>query len=80
MSKKKKAEKQPEAKVKNTHGRQVMMTTDGPWTVWRFEFDADDGQGVVWHHGCGTGPSNLVEISTRHFAEKGYTVIAWKDV
>lgn len=56
-----------------------MITTDGPWTVCKFEFDAD-GQGVAWHQGRSIGQSNSVENYTRHFSEKGYTVVMWGDV
>lgn len=70
---------QPETDDKNTnHGRRVMITTDGLWTVWRFEFDAQDGQGVVWHQGRSMGDGNSVENSTGHFIEKGYTVVEWQ--
>lgn len=74
MSKKKKKLR------KNTkHGRRVMITTKNAWTVWRFEFDAEDGRGVVWQQGRGTGPVNSVENSTRHFIENGYTLVEWEE-
>ena len=80
MSDKDKA-KEPETDDENTkHDRRVMITTKGSWTIWRFEFDAGDGQGVVWHQGRGAGGSSSVENSTRHFIKKGYTVVTWGDV
>lgn len=79
MSKKKaKKQKSKERNTDKRHGRRVMITTDDMWSVWRFEFDAGDGQGVVWHQGRGTGLSNSVENITRHFSEKGYTIVEWK--
>lgn len=57
-----------------------MITTDGVWTVWRFEFDTGEGQGVTWQNARGYGPVNSVEKSTGHFIKKGYTIIKWKDV
>lgn len=79
MSEENNAKAQSETDDKNTnHGRLVMITTDGSWTVWRFEFDAQDGQGVVWHQGRGMGGGNSVENSIRHFTKKGYTVVEWQ--
>jgi hypothetical protein len=59
---------------KEKHDRQAMVTVDGDWAVWRFEFDPD-GQGVAWQQGRGTGRS--VEDITGHFSEMGYTIIQW---
>lgn len=82
MSKKKKKpeKKQKEDRENINHGRKAMITTEGPWIVWRFEFDVGEGQGVAWHQGRCTGQGNSVENSTRHFIDKGYTVVTWGDV
>jgi len=57
----------------------AMITTDGSWTGWKFEFDAKDGQGTVWHQGRGTGPLNSLKERIEYFSKKRYTVIGWRD-
>ena len=58
--------------------KQVMIKTDGAWTLWKFKFDST-GNGLSWHCARGTGEVNSVENSTRHFLKLGYTIVDWKE-
>jgi hypothetical protein len=61
------------------HGRKAMVRWEDGWAASKFEFDADDGQGVVWHRSRSCGPGDVVAKSIRLFCEKAYTIVQWRD-
>ena len=63
-------------KEEKPHGRRAMVREENRWAAAKFEFDGEDGRGVVWQRGRST---NSVEKSTGLFKQKGYTIVEWQD-
>jgi hypothetical protein len=83
MAKKKSKPKRPKQKVESVntdkHGRRVMVNQDGSWVACKFEFDSQDGRGVVWQYGRSSGHGKTLKKTLLHFEKMGYTIVDWDE-